>query len=211
MTGVQTCALPIWNPVGIVTKYYLVTRDIDILKTLSEYEAALVVVSVTTLDPQLARAMEPRTSQPSYRLKAIELLSENAIPTMVLVAPVIPGLTDHEIPRIVQSAVDAGAKKAGYIMLRLPHGLGGLFQNWLEKHYPLRKNKILNRILSVRGGKLNSSEFFDRMKGGGVYADQVRRVFEIACRKSGIEGNKLELSVQHFRRAETSEQLALFE
>lgn len=199
------------NPVGIVTKNYLVTRDIDILKTLSEYEAALVVVSVTTLDPQLARAMEPRTSQPSYRLKAIELLSENAIPTMVLVAPVIPGLTDHEIPRIVQSAVDAGAKKAGYIMLRLPHGLGGLFQNWLERHYPLRKNKILNRILSVRGGKLNSSEFFDRMKGGGVYADQVRRVFEIACRKSGIEGNKLELSVQHFRRAETSEQLALFE
>jgi DNA repair photolyase len=199
------------NPVGIVTKNYLVTRDIDILKTLSEYDAALVAVSVTTLDPNLARALEPRTSPPEYRLKAIQKLSENGIPTMVLVAPVIPGLTDHEMAKIVQSAVDAGAKQAGYIMLRLPYGVGELFQNWLERHYPDKKNKVLNRILSIRGGTLNSSEFYDRMKGEGIYAEQVRRIFEVACRKAGIEGNKFELSKENFRRPGTSEQLNLFD
>jgi DNA repair photolyase len=199
------------NPVGIVTKNYLVTRDIDILKTLSEYDAALVAVSVTTLDPNLARALEPRTSPPEYRLKAIQKLSENGIPTMVLVAPVIPGLTDHEMAKIVQSAVDAGAKQAGYIMLRLPYGVGELFQNWLERHYPDKKNKVLNRILSIRRGTLNSSEFYDRMKGEGIYAEQVRRIFEVACRKAGIEGNKFELSKENFRRPGTSEQLNLFD
>jgi DNA repair photolyase len=199
------------NPVGIVTKNYLVTRDIDILKTLSEYDAALVAVSVTTLDPNLARAMEPRTSQPEYRLKAIQKLSENGIPAMVLVAPVIPGLTDHEMVKIVQSAVDAGARQAGYIMLRLPYGVGALFQNWLERHYPDKKNKVLNRILSIRGGMLNTSEFYERMKGVGVYAEQVRKIFELSCRKAGIEGNKFELSSENFRRPGTSEQLNLFD
>lgn len=199
------------NPVAVVTKNYLVTRDIDILKTLSGYDAALVAVSVTTLDPDLARAMEPRTSQPEYRLKAIKKLSENAIPTMVMVAPVIPGLTDHEIPNIIQRAVDAGAQQAGYIMLRLPYGVKELFQNWLEAHYPNKKNKILNRILSIRGGKLNSHEFCDRMSGNGIFAEQIRKIFELACRKAGIQGNKFELSIQNFRHPGRSEQLRLFE
>ncbi len=117
------------NPVGIVTKNYLVTRDIDILKDLAKYDAAVVAVSVTTLDPNLARVMEPRTSQPEYRLKAIRKLSDNGIPVIVMVAPVIPGLTDHEMPKIIQKAVDAGAQQAGYIMLRLPYGVKDLFQN----------------------------------------------------------------------------------
>ena len=199
------------NPVGIVTKNYLVTRDIDVLKTLSEYDAALVAVSLTTLDPDLARAMEPRTSQPEYRLKAIQKLSENGIPTMVLIAPVIPGLTDHEIPNIIQRAVNAGAAQAGYIMLRLPYGVKELFQNWLEAHYPDKKNKVLNRILSIRGGKLNSNEFYERMKCNGIFAGQIRKIFELACRKAGIEGNKFELSKENFRRPGASEQLRLFD
>ncbi|MGB7291635.1 MAG: PA0069 family radical SAM protein [Thermodesulfobacteriota bacterium] len=199
------------NPVGIVTKNYLVTRDIDVLKTLSEYDAALVAVSLTTLDPNLARAMEPRTSQPEYRLKAIQKLSENGIPTMVLIAPVIPGLTDHEIPNIIKRAVNAGAAQAGYIMLRLPYGVKELFQNWLEAHYPNKKNKVLNRILSIRDGKLNSNEFYERMKGDGIFAEQIRQVFEVACRKAGIEGNKFELSKKNFRRPGTPEQLELFD
>jgi DNA repair photolyase len=199
------------NPVAVVTKNHLVTRDIDILKTLSQYGAALVAVSVTTLDPNLARAMEPRASQPEHRLKAIQKLSENSIPTMVMIAPVIPGLTDHEIPNIIRRAVDAGAEEAGYIMLRLPYGVKDLFQSWLETHYPNRKNKVLNRILSIRGGNLNSNEFYDRMKGNGIFAEQIRKIFELACRKAGIEGNKFELSKENFRRPGTSGQLKLFD
>lgn len=199
------------NPVAIVTKNYLVTRDIDILKTLSEYNAALVAISVTTLDPNLARAMEPRASQPEYRLKAIQKLSENTIPTMVMIAPVIPGLTDHEIPNIIQRAVDAGAEQVGYIMLRLPYGVKELFQNWLEVHYPNKKNKVLNRILSIRGGKLNSNEFYDRMSGSGIFSEQIRKIFEVACRKAGIEGNKFELSIENFRCPGASGQLKLFD
>jgi len=197
------------NPVGIVTKNYLVTRDIDILKDLAKHDAAVVAVSVTTLDPNLARVMEPRTSQPEYRLKAIQKLSENGIPVIVMVAPVIPGLTDHEMPKIIQEAVDAGARKAGYIMLRLPYGVKDLFQNWLERHFPHRKNKVLNRITSIRDGKLNSNEFYERMKGKGVFADQIRKMFEVSCRKAGIEGNKVDLSTASFRRP-GAEQLKLF-
>jgi DNA repair photolyase len=199
------------NPVGIVTKNYLVTRDIDILKNLSEYDAALVAVSLTTLDANLARAIEPRTSHPEYRLKAIQRLSENGIPTMVLIAPIIPGLTDHEIPNIIQRAVSAGAAQAGYIMLRLPYGVKDLFQNWLEAHYPNEKIKVLNRIFSIRRGKLNSNEFHERMKGEGIFAEQIRKIFELSCRKAGIEGNRYEPSKENFHRPGTSEQLELFD
>ncbi len=199
------------NPVGIVTKNYLVTRDLDILKTLSEYDAVLVAVSVTTLDSKLARAMEPRTSQPEYRFEAIRKLSQSGIPTMILIAPVIPGLTDHEIPSIIERAVDSGAGQAGYIMLRLPYGVKEIFQNWLEAWYPNKKNKVLNRVLSIRGGKLNSNEFYERMKGDGIFAEQIRQVFGVACRRAGIEGNKFELSTESFRRPGTSEQLKLFD
>ena len=126
-----------------------------------------------------------------------------------MVAPVIPGLTDHEMPKIIQKAVDAGAQQAGYIMLRLPYGVKDLFQNWLERHFPYRKNKVLNRITSIRDGKLNSNEFYERMKGKGVFADQIRTMFEVSCRKAGIEGNKVDLSTASFRRP-GSEQLKLF-
>ncbi len=152
------------NPVGIVTKNHMVTRDIDILKELAEINAAVVMISITTLDSTLARLMEPRTSQPELRLKAIKQLTENGIPVGVLVAPVIPGLTDHEIPQIIEKAVEAGAKYAGYVMLRLPFGVKDIFTNWLEQHYPGKKSKVLNRVMSVRDGKLYVPEFFNRQK-----------------------------------------------
>ncbi len=197
------------NPARIVTKNHLVTRDIDILKEFAEWNGIVVAVSLTTLDPKLRRIMEPRTSEPGLRLRAIEELALNGIPVIVMAAPVIPGLTDHEIPNIIKSAVDAGATAAGYIMLRLPYGVSDIFTRWLERYFPDRKEKVLNRIKSVRGGRLNSAEFHDRMRGKGIYAEQVRDLFQVTCRKAGIEGNRIELSTEHFRRPGGS-QLRLF-
>lgn len=188
------------NPVGIVTKNYLVTRDIDILKEFASWNGALVAVSITTLDPKLKNLMEPRTSEPSLRLKAIEKISNAGIPVIVMVAPVLPGLTDHEIPNIIQSAADSGAMGAGYIMLRLPYGVSDIFSKWLQRHFPDRMGKVLNRIRSIRDGELNSKDFHDRMKGKGIYAEQVKDMFEVAKRKAGMKNNMIELSTDHFRR-----------
>ncbi|MFI5321980.1 MAG: PA0069 family radical SAM protein [Thermodesulfobacteriota bacterium] len=187
------------NPAGIVTKNHLVTRDIDILKGFAEWNGVLVALSITTLDPELKSLMEPRTSEPRMRLRAIEELSNSGIPVIVMVAPVIPGLTDHEIPNIIKSASDAGAASAGFIMLRLPYGVSDLFTAWLDRHFPYRRDKVLERIRSVRGGKLNGAEFFDRMRGEGIYADQVRDLFEVACRKAGFDGCRVSLSTEHFK------------
>ncbi len=188
------------NPVGIVTKNYLVTRDIDILEEFASWNGAFVAVSITTLDPKLKNLMEPRTSEPSLRLKAIEKLSNAGIPVIVMVAPVLPGLTDHEIPNIIQSAADAGAMGAGYIMLRLPYGVSDIFSKWLQRHFPDRMDKVLNRIRSIRDGELNSKDFHGRMKGKGIYAEQVKDMFELAKRKAGMKNNMIELSTDHFRR-----------
>ncbi len=197
------------NPVGIVTKNHMVTRDIDILKELAEINAAVVMISITTLDSTLARLMEPRTSQPQLRLKAIKQLTENGIPVGVLIAPVIPGLTDHEIPKIIEKAVEAGAEYAGYVMLRLPFGVKDIFTSWLEQHYPGKKSKVLNRVMSVRDGKLYSPQFFNRQKGEGVFAEQVAKMFEIACRKNGIDKNRVNLSTDKFNNP-YKKQLELF-
>lgn len=188
------------NPAGIVTKSHLVTRDIDLLKRFAEWNGIAVAVSITTLDPALKRVMEPRTSEPHLRLRAIEELSRSGVPVIVMVAPVIPGLTDHEIPNIIKSASDAGAVSAGFIMLRLPYGVSDLFTSWLERHFPDRKEKVLGRIRSVRGGRLNSPEFHERMRGKGIYAEQVRELFEVSCRKAGFDGSGIELSTARFRR-----------
>lgn len=197
------------NPVGIVTKNQLVTRDIDILGEMAEYNASMVAISLTTLDPELARLMEPRTAQPEPRLKTINRLASEGIPTMVLIAPVIPGLNDHEIPEIIERACESGASMAGYVMLRLPHAVKDLFSNWLERHYPDRKNKVLNRIRSVRDGKLNNTEFHNRMVGKGIFAQQVKEIFDMALKRSGIENNRPELSTGHFRR-HSGNQMELF-
>lgn len=197
------------NPVVIITKNFLVTRDIDLLKRLGDYQAAAVFVSVTTLNDELARKMEPRASRSALRLSAIECLADAGIPVGVLVAPVVPGLTDHELPSIIGRAVEAGARFAGKIVLRLPHSVKDLFEGWVELNFPDRKTKVINRIRSLRGGKLNDPDFGTRMTGEGVFAEQVSSLFQLACRKAGILGNQPELSTSSFCRP-NEDQLVLF-
>jgi DNA repair photolyase len=188
------------NPVVVVTKNHLVTRDLDLLRELAFHEAAAVFLSVTTLDGNLVRTLEPRASQPAGRLAAIEELARAGVQTGVLVAPVIPGLTDHELPAIVAAASQAGAKFAGYVPLRLPHGLGPLFEAWLVQHAPEKKDKVLSRIRSLRGGRLNDPNFGSRMKGEGVFARLIEDVFSLACRRAGILARRPTLSTAAFRR-----------
>ncbi|HEX4796876.1 MAG TPA: PA0069 family radical SAM protein [Humisphaera sp.] len=199
------------NPVGIVTKNHLVTRDIDLLAQLASHGAAVVMLSVTTLDADLARKMEPRTSSPKRRLAAIEALAQANIPVGVMLAPIIPGLTDHEMHSILKAAADAGAKFAGYVPVRLPFAVKDIFQQWLEAHYPDRKDKILNRIRSIRGGKLNDSNFQTRMRGTGEFADQFEQMFRLAKRKVGMNQPFPGLSSKAFRRPpRAGEQMGLF-
>jgi DNA repair photolyase len=187
------------NPVVIITKNELVSRDVDLLSTLAQHDGAVVYVSVTSLDGHLARELEPRASQPERRLAAIHALASAGIPTGVLVAPVIPGLTDHEIPSILAAAAKAGARTAGYVPLRLPYGLAPLFEEWLALHVPLQKEKILGRIRELRGGKLNDPNFNSRMRAEGPYADHMRRLFTVSCRKAGIPSEKPRLTAEFFR------------
>ena len=197
------------NPVGVVTKNYMVTRDIDILSDMASIGCATAVISVTTLDGELSGKMEPRASRPEYRLRAIARLADAGIPVTVLIAPVIPGLTDHEIPAIMKEASARGATDAGYVMLRLPYGVADIFSEWLGRHYPHRKKKVLGRIESMRDGSLNSSEYRVRMKGRGIFAEQTERIFRVAYGKSGFAGRKAPLDVSRFRR-DGPAQLELF-
>ena len=186
---------------SIVTKNFLVCRDLDVLKKLAERQAAMVLVSITTLDADLTRRMEPRTSVPRRRLEAIGQLRAAGIPVGVMVAPVIPGLTDHEIPGILQAAKAAGTGFAGMSVLRLPHGVAELMENWLEQHFPDRKEKVLGRIRAIRGGKLNDSRFGSRMRGTGKWAEQIKQLFDVAKRKAGFERGFPELSTAGFVKA----------
>jgi DNA repair photolyase len=197
------------NPVVIITKNHLVTRDVDLLGELAQHHAARVFLSITTLDGSLSRVMEPRASQPTRRLAAIEMLSQASVPTGVLVAPVIPGLTEHELPSIIAAAARAGARSAGYVTLRLPHGVGPLFEQWLAQHFPDRKDKVLRRIRAIRGGKLNDPRFNSRMHGEGIFAEQIHSLFALACRKAGCDGRGPTLSTAAFR-VPSEVQLSLF-
>jgi DNA repair photolyase len=198
------------NPVAIVTKNALVARDADVLGELARHQAAAVFVSVTTLDAELARKLEPRASHPPARLHAINALANAGIPVGVLVAPIIPALTDHELPSILEAAAQAGARYAGYTILRLPLAVGPLFEQWLINHYPERKDKVLSRVREIRGGRLNDSRFGSRMKGEGVFADMIREMFRLASRKAGVSKRTPELSTASFRRP-TDAQRSLFE
>ena len=198
------------NPVGIVTKSHLVVRDIDLLTELARHDAAGVFLSLTTLDADLAGLMEPRATRPAGRLAAIEALNRAGVPVGIMIAPVIPGLNDHEIPAIVAAAVQAGARFAGFTMLRLPFAIKDLFESWLGRHFPEKRDKVLSRIRAVRGGSLNDPRFGSRMKGEGIFADTIADVFKLACRKSGIEGRSPQLSTASFRRP-GGEQGQLFE
>jgi len=187
------------NPVVIVTKNHLVTRDLDVLGELARHRAVAAFISLTTLDASLTPKLEPRASLPKHRLAAIETLSQAGVPVGVLLAPMIPALNDHEIPSLLEAAVKAGAQYAGYVVLRLPFGVGPLFENWLAQYFPDRKEKVLNQIRSLRGGRLNDPNFGTRMRGEGTLADQMETLFAVACRKAGLEGRRPELTAEAFR------------
>jgi DNA repair photolyase len=197
------------NPVVIITKNELVTRDIDLLTRLASFDAVLVFVSVTSLDAELARELEPRASQPARRLAAIETLAGARVPVASLVAPVIPGLTDHEMPSIIAAVARAGAVAASYVPLRLPYGVAPLFEEWLTLHRPLQKEKILNRIRDIRGGRLNDPNFVTRMQGSGAYAEHLSELFELSCRKAKLNSRRPVLSAISFQRPGPT-QLGLF-
>jgi DNA repair photolyase len=186
------------NPVNIVTKNNMVTRDVDLLGELAKYQAVSVCISLTTLDTGLRTVLEPRTSPPAARLAAIRQLADAGVPVGVLVAPIIPGLTDHEIPSLLSAAAEAGATFAGYEMLRLPYANKDLFERWLDQHFPEKQDKILSRIRAVRGGKLNDSRFGSRMRGEGIFADQVAQMFDVASRKAGLVCGSPGLSTEAF-------------
>jgi DNA repair photolyase len=196
------------NPVAVITKNHLVTRDIDLLAPMAEHEAAAVFLSITTLDDKLAGTMEPRASRPALRLDAIRKLRAAGIPAGVMVAPIIPGLTDHEVPAILAAAAEAGAMTAGRTVVRLPHGVKELFAEWLDAHAPLRKEKVLGRLRDVRDGKLNDSSFGSRMTGEGPFAESIHQMFELHRRRLGLTQH-VPLSTNAFRRAGGS-QLDLF-
>ena len=188
------------NPVGILTKNRLVTRDIDILSELARHNAVVVNLSVTTLDPKLQRILEPRTSPPAARLDAVAQLRAANIPVGVMVAPVIPGINDHEIPAIVAACARAGAQFAGHVLLRLPWAVAPLFEHWLDEHFPERKAKVLERLRHTRGGeKLYDSRWRKRQTGEGIFAEQIATMFEVSCRRAGF-GERPKLSTAAFRR-----------
>ncbi len=198
------------NPVGVVTKSALVTRDVDLLADLAVHGAAHVLISVTSLDGDLARRMEPRAARPERRLAALQTLSAAGVPTGVMVAPVIPGLNDEEIPRILQSAAGAGARSASWVLLRLPRPIDDLFAAWLAEHFPDRCERVLGRIRQCRAGHINDSRFGRRMRGEGVYAEQIAALFHTAARRYGLDRPLPPLDASGFRRpARPGEQLAL--
>jgi DNA repair photolyase len=188
------------NPVSVVTKNHLVTRDADYLGELARINASVVCVSVTTLDPKLARILEPRASSPSHRLEAIAALHQAGVPVGVNVAPIIPGINEHEVPSVTAAAAKAGAQFASYTMIRLPLTVAPIFVAWIETHFPERKEKILGRIRSMRSGKLNSAEFGARMRGDGPMAEEIRQMFLVSCRRAGLNKARTELSTAAFRR-----------
>jgi DNA repair photolyase len=197
------------NPVSMITKSAMVMRDADLLSEMAALNLIHVQFSITTLDPDLARRMEPRASSPERRLEALELLSSKGIPTGVTAAPLIPGLTDEELPAILRESAQRGARSAAYILVRLPFAVKTLFLDWLERELPQRAHKIVNRLRDVRGGELTSSEFVTRMQGEGKIAENIRDLFELFSRKYGLNRQDVELTTRHFRRPDTK-QLSMF-
>jgi DNA repair photolyase len=190
------------NPVSIVTKNYLVTRDIDLLAELAAHHAVTVNLSINSLDSELARKLEPRAASPKMRLAAVEALAKAGVPVGVLVAPVIPALNEHEIPSVLAAAKAAGAGWACTEILRLPLTVAPIFEQWLEQNAPGKKDKVLNRIRAIRGGKLNDPRFGSRMRGEGIFADQISQMFHVALHKVGMSEDGPELSTAAFRRPE---------
>lgn len=198
------------HPVTLITKGALILRDLDLIAELASHGLCSVRVSLTTLDNGLKRIMEPRTAAPSTRLKILRELSAAGVPTGILIAPVIPFVNDHELEQILEAAANAGARRARWIMLRLPLELDELFQDWLQRHFPQRADHVMNRIRDLRGGKTYQSEFGKRMSGTGPYADLIRQRFNRQARACGLN-SELEppLRTDLFRRP-AGEQIGLF-
>ncbi|MEX0751691.1 MAG: PA0069 family radical SAM protein [Xanthobacteraceae bacterium] len=200
------------HPVGIVTKSALVLRDLDILSRMAERKLAKVALSVTTLDPQLARSMEPRAATPMRRLETLRRLSAAGVPTTVMFAPVIPAINDAEMERVLDAAAAAGVQGAGYVLLRLPLEVRDLFREWLTANYPDRVEHVFKLIRDMRGGKDYDSTWGKRQKGSGPYAWMLGRRFEIACEKLGLNKNRNSLTTEHFEPPiKRAQQLSLFE
>jgi len=178
------------HPVFMITKSSLIERDIDLLQDLASDDLVSVSISITTLDKQLARFMEPRAASPARRLRTLEALSKAGIRTRVSVSPVIPALNEHEMETIIGSAANAGAKAASYIPLRLPHELSILFPEWLRQFYPDKADRVINALKDIRGDKLNDAQFGSRMRGFGPRADIIQRRFELACKRAGLASNR---------------------
>jgi len=187
------------HPLTITTKSDRVTRDIDLLAPMAAKGLAAVALSVTSLDPRIAMTVEPRAPAPERRLAAVRKLAEAGIPTFVSIAPVIPAITDHEIEHIVERAAQAGATGVRFLLVRLPFEVAPLFRAWLETHFPDRAGKVMATIQSLRGGRDNDPDFFSRMRGQGPWADLLETRFKIACRKHGMNGDRITVRIDLFR------------
>jgi len=200
------------HPVGIVTKNALIERDLDILAPMAQQNLVNVYVSLNNLDHDLARRLEPRCAAPARRLEAMRRLSAAGIPVGVIVAPVIPFLTDHQIEPVLKAAYAAGARSAGYVLMRLPWEVKDLFRHWLETHYPLKAKHVMSRVREMRGGRDNDPGFGSRMRGSGEFADLLHRRFDIACERLGYNTGRRHRSLDttRFRKPQLDGQLALF-
>lgn len=200
------------HPVSIITKSALILRDRDILGRMASRGLVQVALSVTTLDRTLARCIEPRAASPDRRLETVRSLREAGVPTAVLVSPLIPGLTDHELERILEAAAEAGAQCAATTLLRLPYEVGGLFEEWLAVHAPERANRVLSLLRQCRGGHLDDARPGRRMTGDGPYARLIRNRYHRAAERLGLDGSWLRLTTEHFRRPPApGDQLSLFD
>jgi len=188
------------HPVELITKNALILRDLDLLERLAARNLVRVTLSITSLEPELAGKLEPRASAPRKRLEALAALHAAGVPVGVNTAPLIPGLNDHEAPRILEESAARGAAWGSYILVRLSHGLPELFVAWLERHYPERKERVLGRLREMRGGELNDVRFRWRMRGEGVRADALAALFAVTCRRLGLERQRCELSTAAFTR-----------
>ncbi len=199
------------NPVGIITKNALVCRDLDLLAELARHRCAAVMLSVTTLDPDLARRMEPRTSAPALRLRAIERLASAGVPVGAMVAPIIPGLNEQEIPAILSAVADAGARWTGHVLLRLPLAVKPVFLDWLEREEPGRSAKVRHALEEMKGKNLNRSDFRRRMSGSGARARAIGDLFRVTSRRLGLNVDPWPTTTENFRRPGPGGQLGLFE
>ncbi|HMI02635.1 MAG TPA: PA0069 family radical SAM protein [Pedobacter sp.] len=201
-------ALEYRQPIGMITKNALILRDIDILSEMAKLNLCMVYVSINSLNEKLRQKMEPRTTTAKQRLKIVEDLSKAGIPMGVMVAPLVPGLSDHEIPAILKTIASCGATAAGYTIVRLNGAIGGIFEDWLRKNYPDRFEKVWHMIQSCHGGNVNDSRFGDRMKGDGNIAQMIRDTFKLHCRINHLNEKKTELDSSLFKVPEA--QLRLF-